>query len=251
MLSAERRNFILQVLRRDGRILAQALSDELGVSIDTIRRDLRDLAEEGVLLRVHGGALPVSPAATSFVERQRNLTAEKVSIAARAAQLARNGMVISMGGGTTNVQTAQHFPRDLQATVITHNPPVAVALAEHPNVEVILTGGKLFKYTMVTVGVETVEAFQRMRADLCFLGVCSLHPEVGISNVHYEESQVQRAMIANAGEVAALAPSEKLGTASPFILGPLTDLNLMITDKVPGEEILAPYKALGIEVIQV
>jgi DeoR/GlpR family transcriptional regulator of sugar metabolism len=128
---------------------------------------------------------------------------------------------------------------------------VAVALAEHPNMEVILTGGKLFKYTMVTVGVETVEAFQRVRADLCFLGVCSLHPEVGISNVHYEESQVQRAMIANAGEVAALASSEKLGTASPFILGPLTDLNLMITDKVPGDEILAPYKALGIEVIQV
>ena len=251
MLSAERRNFILQVLKRDGRILTASLCDELGVSIDTIRRELRDLAEEGLLQRVHGGALPISPATTSFVDRQRNLTSEKVSIAIRAAQLARNGMVISMGGGTTNVQTAQHFPHDLHATVITHNPPVAIALAEHPNVDVILTGGKLFKYTMVTVGVETVSALQQVRADLCFLGICSLHPEVGISNLHYEESQVQRALIANAGEVVALASSEKLGTATPFVIGPLTDLNLIITDQGIDAQALAPYKALGLEVLQV
>ena len=250
MLSAERRKLILNILKRDGRLLVPALSAELGVSIDTVRRDLRDLAAEGHLQRVHGGALPSSPAFTSFIDRQRHLSAEKISIAARAAQMVVDGMVIVMGGGVTNVQTAEHFPYDLRATVITHNPPVAVALADHPEVEVILVGGKVFKYTMVTVGAETVEAFRRVRADLCFLGVCSLHPEVGISNVHYDEAQVQRALIDCAGEVVALASSEKLGTAGPFVIGSLSELNLIITDQKIADEAIEPYVALGIEVVR-
>ncbi|MDR3577319.1 MAG: DeoR/GlpR family DNA-binding transcription regulator [Anaerolineaceae bacterium] len=250
MLSAERRQLILNILKRDGRVVVPALSDELGVSIDTIRRDLRDLAAEGSLQRVHGGALPTSPAITSFTDRQRHLTAEKISIAVKAAQMVANGMVIVMGGGITNVQTAEHFPYDLRATIITHNPPVAVALADHPQVEVILVGGKVFKYTMVTVGAETVEAFRRVRADLCFLGVCSLHPDVGISNVHYDEAQVQRALIDCSGEVVALASSEKLGTAGPFVIGSLNELNLIITDQKISDEAIAPYKALGIEVLR-
>ena len=199
MLSAERRKYIQAVLKRDGRVVAPALSEELGVSIDTIRRDLRDLAADGQLKRVHGGALPVSPAGTSFSDRRRNLTPAKISIASQAARLVQNGMVVAMGGGVTNVQVAERFPFDLHATVVTHNPAVAVALVEHPDVEVILVGGPLFKYTMVTVGAEAVAAFQRVRADLCLLGVCSLHPELGITNYHYEEVLVQRAMIACAG----------------------------------------------------
>ncbi len=251
MLPAERLSYILNLLKRDGRVTVPTLSEELGVSIDTVRRDLRDLAASGQLQRVHGGALPASPAVNRFTDRQRNLTPVKISIAIQAAGLVQNGMVVAMGGGSTNVQTAQHFSYDLHATVITHNPPVAVALAEHPNIEVILVGGLLYKYTMVTVGAETVEAFRRVRADLCLLGVCSLHPEIGISNIHYEESQVEQAMIACSGEVAALASSDKLGTAAPFVIGPLSDLNLIITDKGITEEALDPYRAFGIEVIRV
>lgn len=251
MLSVERRNHILEILKRDGRVVAQTLSEELQVSIDTIRRDLRDLAASGQLQRVHGGALPVSPAATSYSYRQQNLTQAKISIAARAAQLVEDGMVVAIGGGTTNVQTVQHFPRDLRATVITHNPPVAMALADYPNIEVILVGGRLFKYTMVTVGAETVAAFGRVRADLCFLGVLSLHPEVGITNIHYEETEVQRALVACAGEVVGLASSEKFGTAAPFVIGPLSDLNTIITDDGIEEAALRPYRDLNIEIIQV
>jgi DeoR/GlpR family transcriptional regulator of sugar metabolism len=251
MLAYERRNYILDVLKRDGRVVVPALSAELQVSIDTIRRDLRDLAAGGSLLRVHGGALPISPASDSFNERRRHLTPQKVSIAARAAQIVVDGMVIVMGGGITNVQTAERFPRDLHATVITHNPPVAIALAEYAHVEVILVGGRLDKYTMVTVGPEAVTGFQRVRADVCFLGVCSLHPEVGISDFHYDDVQVERAMIACAAEVVALASSEKLNTAAPFVVGPLTELNVLVTDHEADGELLQPYRAAGIEIFQV
>jgi len=222
----------------------------LGVSIDTVRRDLRDLAAEGRLVRVHGGALPASPAVTSYTERQRHITPEKISIASRAAMLAQDGMVIVMGGGITNVQIAEHFPRDLRATVITHSPPITTVLSEHPNVEVILVGGRLYKYTMVTVGSETVDAFKQVRADLCYLGICSLHPEVGITNIHYDETLVMRALVACAGEVVAPASSEKLGTASPFVIGPLSDLNTIVTDHNASEETLRVYQESGIEVIQ-
>ncbi len=251
MLTAERREYILNVLKRDGRVVVPGLSEALGVSIDTIRRDLRDLAAEGRLTRVHGGALPASPAATSYFERQRHITPEKISIASRAAQLVRNGMVIVMGGGITNVQIAEHFPRDLHATVITHSPPITNVLCEHPNVEVVLVGGRLYKYSMVTVGAETVDAFKQIRADLCFLGICSLHPEVGITNIHYEETQVQRALIACAGEVIAPASSEKLGTAAPFVIAPLSELNLIITDRNATEDTLNSYRPFDIEIIQV
>lgn len=250
MLTAERRQHILDVLKRDGRVVALDLSEALGVSIDTVRRDLRDLAGEGRLTRVHGGALPASPAAISYSERQRHLTPEKISIASRAAQLAQDGMVIVMGGGITNVQIAEHFPRQLKATVITHSPPITQALIEHPNVDVVLAGGKLFKYTMVTIGAEAVEAFRQVRADLCYLGICSLHPEVGITNVHYEETQVERALVACAGEVVAPTSSEKLGTASPYVIGPLSELNTIVTDHNATEETLDVYRQFGIEVIQ-
>jgi DeoR/GlpR family transcriptional regulator of sugar metabolism len=125
-----------------------------------------------------------------------------------------------------------------------------MALSEHPNIDVILAGGHLYKYTMVTVGAETVDTFRKVRADLCFLGVCSLHPEVGISNIHYDEVLVQKALVACAGEVIALASSEKLGTASPFVIGPLSDLNLIITDQGISDEALSPYKAFGIEIMR-
>lgn len=250
MLTAERRKYILDRLKQNGRVIVQDLSRSLDVSIDTIRRDLRDLSAEGRLIRVHGGALPATTAATSYSERQRHLTPEKISIAVRAAQLARDGMVIVMGGGITNVQVAEHFSHDLHATVITHSPPVTAALADHPNIDVILVGGRLFKYTMVTVGVETVEAFRLVRADLCYLGICSIHPDAGITNIHYEETQVQRALISCAGEVIAPASSEKLGTAAPFLVGPISEINLIVTDQNVSTDTLRDYQAYGIEVIQ-
>jgi DeoR/GlpR family transcriptional regulator of sugar metabolism len=251
MLTAERRKYILNILKRDGRIVVSTLSETLDVSIDTVRRDLRDLASEGKLIRVHGGALPTSPAAISYTERQAHLNPEKIAIASRAAQLAQDGMVIVMGGGITNVQIATHFPPDLRATVITHSPPITNVLSEHPGVEVILIGGKLYKYTMVTVGAETVNAFKQIQADLCYLGVCSLHPDAGITNVHYEETQVQRALIACSGEVIAPASSEKLGTAGSYVIGPLSELNLIITDANASKDTLSLYESFGIEIMQV
>jgi DeoR/GlpR family transcriptional regulator of sugar metabolism len=250
MLTAERRRSIMQTLQLDGKVLASALSKSLSVSEDTIRRDLRELAAAGLLQRVHGGALPRSPAAASFSMRQQQATGTKVAIAQAALQLIRQNQVIILDGGTTPLQVAQHLPHDLRATVITHSPPIAQALAEYSAIEVIVVGGKLYRHAMVTVGAAAVEAFHNIRADLCFLGIYSLHPDIGISTIDLEECYVKRAMIASAAEVVALTSSEKLGTASPYIIGPLSELTHLVTERSVAEEVLAPYRALGITIVR-
>ena len=249
MLTAERRQHILATLRRDGKVLASELSAALGVSEDTIRRDLRELAEADLLQRVHGGALPRSPAGASFAARQGQAPAAKQAIARAAAQLVRDGQVIILDGGTTTLQVAQRLPIDLRATVVTNSPPIAIALAEHPQVEVVIVGGRLYKHSLVAIGAGAVETLRAIRADICMLGVCSLHPQAGISVPDLEEAHVKRAMIAGAAEVVALASAEKLGTAAPYIVGPIGDLTHIVTEReIPGE-VLAAYQVQGITLI--
>ena len=250
MLTAERRRSIMQTLQRDGKVLATELSKTLHVSEDTIRRDLRELATAGMLQRVHGGALPRTPATASFTERQQQAPGVKTAIAQAAIKLIQRDQVIILDSGTTPLQVAQHLPRDLRATIVTHSPPIALALAEYPEIEVIVIGGKLDKQRQATIGVATVEAYRNIRADLCFLGIRSLHPDVGISTHSLEEAYVKRAMIASAAEVVALTSAEKLGTAAPYIVGSLSDLTHLITERSVSDETLAPYKAQGITVIR-
>ena len=250
MLTAERRRSIVQTLQRDGKVLASELSRDLHVSEDTIRRDLRELAAAGALQRVHGGALPHSPTTASFTVRQQQATGTKLAIAQAAIRLIRQDQVIILDGGTTPLQVAQNLPYDLRGTVITHSPPIALALAEHPEIEVIVIGGRLYKHDLMTVGAATIEAYRNIRADLCFLGVGSVHPEVGISTLELEEAYVKRAIIASSAEVVALTSAEKLGTAAPYIVGPLSDLTHLVTDRSAHDEVLAPYRALGITVVR-
>jgi DeoR/GlpR family transcriptional regulator of sugar metabolism len=250
MLAAERRQYILDILKRDGRIVAQQLSTSLGVSEDTIRRDLREMATDGLLQRVHGGALPKSPALVSYRVREAQLSQGKIAVAQLAAGLIQPGMVVLLGSGTTNVQVVAHLPRDLKATIITNSQPAAVALADHPSVEVVVIGGRLYKYAQVTVGSEAVDAIRRVRADVCLLGICSLHPEIGISIQDLDEANVQRAMISSAAEVVALATAEKMGTAAPYIVGSIADLNTIVTDTVLPDEAFEAYRAQNVTILR-
>lgn len=250
MLTEERRRSIMQTLQREGKVLASELSKSLHVSEDTIRRDLRELAAHGELQRVHGGALPRISTTAGFTERQQQAPGAKAAIAHAAIRLIRQDQVIILDGGTTQLQVAQSLPHDLHATIITHSPPIALALADHPAIEVIVIGGKLYKHERVTVGAATIEGFRMVRADLCFLGISSVHPEIGVSTANLEEAYVKRAMIASAAEVVALASAEKLGTAASYIVGPLSDLTHLVTERSVPNEVLAPYRAAGMTILR-
>jgi DeoR/GlpR family transcriptional regulator of sugar metabolism len=251
MLKEERQNLILGILSKNGKVVAAELSGHFGVSEDTIRRDLSELAAAGKMLRVHGGGLPHSPAGVSFTERLKQSPIAKAAIARAAVHLIQDGMVIILDGGTTNLLVAQALPPELHATIVTNCPSIADALADHPNVIVNLIGGQMLKSSRVTVGSPVVDALWAIRADLCLLGICSLHPEIGISLVDFEESFVKGAMISSSARVAALASNEKLGTVSPYIVAPITALNTLITEREVPEEQIIPYLEAGIEVEQV
>lgn len=250
MLTDERRALILDRLRSQGRVLATDLSDELDVSSDTIRRDLRELDALGMLRRVHGGALPRHGDAAPFATRARRAPEAKASIARRAAGCVRDGQVVVLDGGTTTLELARALPDELRASVVTTSPPIALALAEHPRLEVTVVGGTLRRNALVTVGATAVEALKLIRADVVFLGVCGLHPQIGVTTEDLEERHVKAAMIDGAAEVVALADHDKLGTAMSVVVAPLSAVTQLVTDAEADDAALVPYRTLGIEVLR-
>ncbi len=248
MLTSQRKRHLLDLLKRDGRIVAKTLSEQLNLSEDTIRRDLRELAAEGLLQRVHGGALPSSPARAVFAERQTISTADKEAIGRMAASLVLPGQVVSIDGGTTALQLVRHLPPDLEATVVTHSPSIAVALVDHPRVEVILIGGRLYKHSIVALGASAVAAIGAIRADRFFMGVCSVDPHAGLSTGDFEEACVKRAFCEAAAETVVLASPEKLNTASPFRIVGLERVGRLVVNAGVDDELVRPYAELGIVV---
>jgi len=244
-LKEERHQYILELLGSEGRVLAADLSSRYRVSEDTIRRDLRELA--GKIQRVHGGALPRRAEAVPFVSRQQIDMESKIGIARAAADMIRDGQVVLIDGGTTNLRIASYLSRERSAMIVTNSPPLALALADHPKLSVLMLGGNFLKEARVTTGIETIRRVESIRADLCFLGMCSLHPEVGITVGDRDEAYVKQAMIGASAEVVGLISRGKMGTSLPYLVGPASRLTRLITD-ASDEDVLNPYRSQGIEV---
>lgn len=247
MLTAHRKQLLLERLRRDGRIVAKDLSVELDLSEDTIRRDLRELASEGLLQRVHGGALPASPTVANLATRRSMATDEKRRLGAKAATLVAGSQRIFVDGGTTNLELVRSLPLDLAITVITHSPAIAAALEPHNAIEVIVIGGKLFRHSMVTVGAAALEAIGRLHIDICFIGVTGLHPQEGATTGDFEEAAVKRAVIARSAETVLLVTSEKIGAVSAYSVCAVGDLTAII---VPREAQSDGFANLDLELIR-
>ena len=248
MLTLQRKKHLLDLLSRDGRIVAKPVSEQLGVSEDTIRRDLRELAKEGQLRRVHGGALPVTPPMVMFAQRHDIEAGAKADIGRAAATLIQPGQVVFIDGGTTCLQMARQLAPELHATVVTHSPSIAVELANHPNIDVIILGGKLFKHSVVAMGSSTIDEIAKVRADAYFMGVCSLHPRTGITAMDYEEAAIKRALSRAAAETVVLASPDKLETTSPFEIVPLDEVSRIVVNGTTPPALLAPYQAQGIAI---
>jgi DeoR/GlpR family transcriptional regulator of sugar metabolism len=249
MLAAERRDHLLELLAREGKVVAKDVATRLGISEDSVRRDLRDLASEGRCQRVYGGALPVSPAVVDHAARQTVAPDGKRKVAAVAAGLVRPGAALILDGGTTALAVARALPQDLACTVITHSPTIASALLDHPQADLFLLGGRVFKHSAVACGAAAVEAAQNVSADLCLLGVTGVHPEAGLTTADAEEAAMKRALAARAADTYVLASSEKIGTASRFRVLPWEMVGGLITDADPRDAVVEQLKALGVEIL--
>jgi DeoR/GlpR family transcriptional regulator of sugar metabolism len=248
-LSGERRELLLRWLREEGRLRASEVAERLGVSLDTVRRDLQELADAGALRRVHGGALPPrSPGPADFAERRSWEEPGRASVAAAGAGLLRPGEVIALGGGTTIVELARQLAPGFEATALTTSPDVAAALAEHPGLTVDLAGGRLHPHARTVTGAAALDAMRAARPHVCVLSACSLHPAAGLTLRFREEAEVVRLMLERAERVHALLTASKLGTTAPYPVTEAERIDVLVTD-APDEDI-EPFAALGIEVIR-
>jgi DeoR/GlpR family transcriptional regulator of sugar metabolism len=247
-LSGERRELLLRWLREEGRLRASEVAERLDVSLDTVRRDLQDLADAGALRRVHGGALPPrGPGPLDLAERRSWQEPERASVAAAGVGLLRSGEVIALGGGTTVEELARRLAPGFEATMLTTSPDVAVALAEHPGVTVDLAGGRLHPRAKTVTGAAALEAVRGVRPDACVLSA-SLHPAAGLTLRFREEAEVVRLMLEQAERVLALLTASKLGTTLPYPVAEARRIDVLVTDA--PEEDMAPFRELGIEVVR-
>src|SRR3954454_20439900 len=238
VLASERRERLLEALSNDGRVVASEAARQLGVSLDTVRRDLAGLEADGAVRRVHGGAL----APRRVADRREIDVAEKAAIAQAARGLITDGELGLLGGGTTVLELARRLPDALEATVVTSALDVAVALLEHRGLEVVLLGGPVNPDTRTVVGGEAVEALGSLRADLCLLGACSLDADCGLTVLHRDEAIVERAMLARSARVGVLAAAGKLRASGPYVVGALDAVDVLVTDDrdfaAPGLEVI-------------
>lgn len=234
MLAAARKDVLLERLRRDGRLVVKDVAVELGLSEDSIRRDLRELDAAGLAVRVYGGALPASPAVADYAVRGEVARESKARVAQAAVALIEPGSTVLLDGGTTTLAMVDALPRTFDGTVITHSPTIAAALLHH-EARVFLIGGEVYKHSAVACGAAAVEAAQRVSADIFFLGVTGVHAEAGLTTGDAEESAMKRALAARAAETFVLASEEKLGAASRFGILPLDGVSGIIADLDRGD----------------
>jgi DeoR/GlpR family transcriptional regulator of sugar metabolism len=221
LLTSERKALILERIRSQGRLVAKAFAEELGLSEDTVRRDLREMAGDGLLTRVHGGALPIQPDLPDFTARRAMASNDKQRLGERAAAMIAPGQTIFLDGGTTNAALARALPRNFSFTVVTHSPTIAGELEHHPTAEVLLIGGRLYKHSMVALGAIASAAIASIRPDMFFLGVTAIHPRHGFSTGDFEEAAIKRQIAAQSHETWVLATLDKLDAASPVTIMPL------------------------------
>jgi DeoR/GlpR family transcriptional regulator of sugar metabolism len=248
MLKKERQAYIIQQINIHNKVLSSDLGTQLDVSEDTVRRDLQELAEEGKLIKVHGGALSKS---FHFTLESHTIYSqpEKKSIAHKAISLIKDGMMVVLSGGTTIRELVKALPPDLNATFITVSIPIALELLEHPTCEVIFFGNKLLKSAQISVGAEVVQRLGEIKADLCFMGTNSIDAAYGITDLEWEIIEVKRAMIKCATKTVSLAIAEKLNTIQRLQVCRPEEIDILITEMDPDDPALAAYRQKGMQVL--
>lgn len=247
MIPAERRSRITEILRDRRAVRVSSLSDGLGVSEMTIRRDLERLESEGLLVRTHGGAVLKRHMAEEplYDDKVAAHAEEKRRIAQRAAQLIEPGETVFLSSGTTAAQVLRHVDPALEARVVTHNVG-ALAEAHSPRLEVILLGGLYRPRSNAVAGSLTIEMLSWFTASKMLLGVDGLDLEEGLTTPTVGMASIERAMIARTrGEVIALADSSKIGVVADVAVCGFDQVDAVLLDDGVDESLRLDIGRLG------
>ena len=229
LFKEERKVQILKLLDADQRVEVADLSRRFTVSEDTIRRDLKDLQNQGLILKTHGGALRHVAAPKTFETRLEYAARFKLSIGMAAAELVEEGDCVLIDSGTTALSLARSLKVG-KAKILTNSLDVAQVVSQNSNFELIVLGGRWDALHQL-VGSVTVEQLSRYRVDKVFLGMPGLDSRHGITAPSEEEAAVKRAMIQIGQEVIALADHTKLGEVAFAYVAPASAIDVLVTDE--------------------
>lgn len=231
MWTPERHERIIALLHQRQRLTTDAFAAELGVSKETIRRDLIELEHSGKLSRVHGGAVPCNTAAeASYAERTALFLPEKRAIAAAAAGLIAPGQSCFIDAGSTTHALAQALQNARDLLIVTNSVDVANSLRGRADLQVHLLGGCMASDVPATYGDFTLGEIARFRMDWAITSPTALHPEQGAMDYDWQEAAVARAMIAQAGRTILLADANKLGGSSRVLVCNSQSIDCLVTD---------------------
>ncbi len=241
LLKNERKDLILRQVNIHTRVTFSDLSHLTNVSEDTIRRDLNELATDGLIIKVRGGAM-VSTYHPNTLQTEVYAIDNKKLIAQKTLALIQNGMFVLIGGGTTVRELIRLIPDSLNATFITVNPFTVMDLVEKPNIETIMIGGKISNYSRMSVGGDVIQKLAEIKADFCIMGTNAINLNDGLTDSDWDSVQVKKAMIKSAEKTAILTISEKLNSSMRLKIADFNDVDYLITELSPTDEQLTEYK---------
>lgn len=249
--ASQRHDLILHRLRTDGSLRALDVAQQLGVTHETVRKDLLHLEGRGLLRRVHGGALPVeSMSYEPAVPSRTSLGREKQRIAGAAAGFVPATGAILLDAGSTTAALAEHLPPTAELTVVTNALPIALSLLAYPHLSVHTVGGRLRSTTLAEVDHWALRALAETRVDVAFLGTNALSVEHGLSTPDASEAAVKAAMVGTAARTVLLADHTKIGRVSVFAYADLAAVDVLVTDTGATDEQVREIEAVGVEVVR-
>lgn len=260
MLASQRHAIILELLQNEGTVHTADLVKRMGVSSETVRKDLDFLEQSGQLERVHGGAVPASssssapgnaPEYISFQTRNSQFLEQKAVITKYAASLVKEGQVVALDyGSTSQIMALALKERFKKLTVITHSVQNALLLADAPGFTIILTGGVLNKdeYTLVD---DFNPLLDQLHIDVFFMSVTGVDPVIGCTDQQLGEARLQRQMNQNSSRTIVIADSSKFGRASLVKICPIREVDVIITDSGLPEHMRQAFLEIGAELIVV
>ena len=231
MDATTRQNEIIELLNTQDRVEVEDLAQRFGVSLQTVRTDLRDLSQRGALSRVHGGAVRVSSAATrAYADRRKLNAAGKLAMAAEAAELIPEDCSITLNIGTSTEQVARALSGHRGLTVISNNINIINMMMGGEARELILVGGAVRQSDGAIVGEDAVEFISRYKVDFAIIGASALDADGAIMDHDGREVSVARAILKNARTRVLVCDHSKFDRSAPVRICDVADLDLVITD---------------------
>jgi DeoR/GlpR family transcriptional regulator of sugar metabolism len=250
VLGPTRQNELLTYLRTHRTGHVSELSELLGASESTIRRDLDELQERGLVERVHGGAaITESGIEAALPARARTATEQKRRIGQAAAALIEDGSTVLISGGTTTLAVLPYLGGFSSLTIVTNGVQIAAGCADFPDIQVLVLGGELRRASMSLLGGQVAEALAQLQVDQVLMGAFGVDPVTGISGANLLETQTDRAVLGAAEDVVVLADSSKFFQRGPVRIAATSEIATLVTDSDAPAGTVRAFTEAGVEVV--